>query len=207
MAKKKAKKAKKSEEAKEVKLAEPLKEEPKQESSVAIKAMFAQERVLLEPSDEAREFYNKSRFGSLLEDGKLQLSLFEALYLAEKGKIFVVDGKGKEIDFENFLKKAQKKESNFWIRYCVFKDMRNRGYIIKTALKFGADFRVYDRGYKPGEAHAKWVVYPVHEGSVLTWHEFAAKNRVAHSTRKRLLIGIVDEEGDITYYEIKWTRP
>ncbi|MDP3918703.1 MAG: tRNA-intron lyase, partial [Nanoarchaeota archaeon] len=77
----------------------------------------------------------------------------------------------------------------------------------KTALKFGADFRVYDRGIKPGEEHAKWVMYPIPETSTCSWYEFAAKNRVAHSTRKRLLIAIVDEEGDVTYYEIKWTRP
>ncbi len=85
--------------------------------------------------------------------------------------------------------------------------MRNRGYIVKTALKFGADFRVYDRGVKPGEDHAKWVVYPVNEGSTLTWHDFSAKNRVAHSTKKRLLMGIVDAENDVTYYEIRWMRP
>ena len=172
-----------------------------------IKAIFARERVILEKSNESRELYDKSRFGSILEDGKLQLSLLEALYLTEKKKICVVDGRGKEIKFEQFIKKSQKLEPNFWIRYCVFKDMRNRGYIIKTALKFGADFRVYDRGYKPGEAHAKWIIYPVHEGEALTWYEFAAKNRVAHSTKKRLLIGIVDDEGDVTYYEIRWVRP
>ena len=111
------------------------------------------------------------------------------------------------MSFDSFLKKAKKVEPNFWIRYCVFRDMRNRGYIIKTALKFGADFRVYDRGVKPGEDHAKWIVYPVHEGEHLTWYEFSAKNRVAHSTKKRLLIGVVDDEGDVTYYEIRWVRP
>ena len=118
-----------------------------------------------------------------------------------------MDGRNRKIPSGNFLKKAQKTEKNFWIRYCVFKDMRDKGYIIKTALKFGADFRVYERGVKPGEDHAKWIVYPVHETSGLTWHEFSAKNRVAHSTRKKLLIGIVDEEGDVTYYEIRWVRP
>ena len=87
------------------------------------------------------------------------------------------------------------------------RDRGSRGYIVKTALKFGADFRVYDRGVKPGEDHARWVVYPVHEGSVLTWYEFAAKNRVAHSTKKRLMLGIVDDEGDVTYYEVRWMRP
>ena len=118
----------------------------------------------------------------------------------EKGKIIIIDKGTKKITYEQFLKKSRKLEPNFWTRYCVYKDIRNRGYIIKTALKFGADFRVYDRGVKPGEDHAKWIVYPVHESSTLTWYEFSAKNRVAHSTRKRLLIGVVDDEGDVTYY-------
>jgi len=172
-----------------------------------IKAVFANERVLADASDESREFYNQSRYGTLLENSKLQLSLLEALYLLEKHKLEVVDSRNKSMDFEQFLKRATKLEPNFWIRYCVFKDMRNRGYIIKTALKFGADFRVYDRGVKPGEDHARWIIYPVHEGATLTWYEFAAKNRVAHSTKKRLMMGIVDDEGDVTYYEIKWLKP
>ena len=93
------------------------------------------------------------------------------------------------------------------MRYCVFKDIRDRGYIIKTALKFGADFRVYDRGVKPGEDHAKWVLFPVHESDCLTWYDFAAKTRVAHSTKKKLLIGVVDDEGDVSYWETRWLRP
>ena len=74
-------------------------------------------------------------------------------------------------------------------------------------MKFGADFRVYDKGIKPGEDHAKWIVYPVKESDAITWYEFSAKNRVAHSTKKNLLIGVVDGEGDVTYYEISWKRP
>ena len=179
----------------------------KEEPRNIVKTMFARERVITEDSNEARELYNQSRYGSLLDSGKVQLSLLEALYLMEKKRIVVLDGRNKEISFENFLKKAQKLEPKFWIRFCVFKDMRNRGYIIKTALKFGADFRVYARGVKPGEDHAKWIVYPVHEGETLTWYEFSAKNRVAHSTRKRLLIGCVDDEGDVTYWEVAWKRP
>lgn len=105
------------------------------------------------------------------------------------------------------MQKAEEIDKNFHTRFIVYRDMRSRGYILKTALKFGADFRVYERGVKPGEEHAKWVLYPVYEPSGLTWHEFAAKNRVAHSTRKNLLIAIVDEEGDVTYYEISWVRP
>jgi tRNA-intron endonuclease, archaea type len=174
---------------------------------LTIKALMAGERVITEASDEARELYNQSRFGSISDSGKIELSLLEGFYLMEKGKLDLKSDAGRKISFESFLRKARKTEPNFWIRYCVFKDMRNRGYIIKTALKFGADFRVYDRGVKPGEDHARWIIYPVNEGSTLTWHEFSAKNRVAHSTKKRLLMGIVDAENDVTYYEIKWVRP
>ncbi len=172
----------------------------------AINGILTGERIICEQSDEANELYNQSRFGEII-DKKLQLSLVEALYLIEKSKLIVLDGRKKPIQTDKFIKKAHKKEPNFWIRYCVYKDIRNRGYIIKTALKFGADFRIYDRGIKPGEDHAKWIVYPVHEGSTLTWYEFSAKNRVAHSTKKRLLIGVVDEESDVTYYEVRWVRP
>ncbi len=184
-----------------------VKEEKTQEKKTVVKSIFADERVITENSDDARELYNQSRYGTMLDNGKVQISLLEAFYLLEKGRLKILDGRSKQIKFENFLKKAKKLEPNFWIRYCVFKDMRNRGYIVKTALKFGADFRVYDRGVKPGEDHAKWIIYPVHEASTLTWYEFAAKNRVAHSTRKKLLLGIVDEENSVTYYEIAWKRP
>lgn len=182
------------------------KKETKEEGKT-IRANFEADKVLTEISNETKELYDQSRYGALLENGKVQLSLIEAFYLMEKGKIDIYKSKDKKFTQEEFLRKARKLESNFWVKFCVFKDIRNRGYIIKTALKFGADFRVYDRGIKPGEDHARWVVYPVNEGSTLTWHEFAAKNRVAHSTKKRLLIGVVDEEGDVSYWECRWMRP
>lgn len=169
-------------------------------------AILTAERVITEDSDAARELFNQGNYGNLV-GGKVQLSHIEAAYLLEKDRLLLQDGRGKAVGLEMFLKKAQKLDPNFWVKYCVFKDIRNRGYIIKTALKFGADFRVYDRGVKPGEDHAKWIVYPVHENSTLTWHDFSAKNRVAHSTKKRLLIGIVDDEGDVTYYQVSWMRP
>ncbi|HLD12563.1 MAG TPA: tRNA-intron lyase [Candidatus Nanoarchaeia archaeon] len=153
----------------------------------------------------AATLYDQSRFGEP-SGKKIGYALVEALYLIEKEKLTLAEGK-KTIDFDTFVKKARKEEPNLWLRYVVYRDLRNRGYIVKTALKFGADFRVYDKGIKPGEDHAKWIIYPVHEGSTTTWYEFSAKNRVAHSTRKRLLIAITDEEDDVTYYEIKWTKP
>ena len=206
--KKKAAKAVPSMQSSEVKLdrGKDAKEEhlpPK----VVIVAMLQNERVVTEDSNEARELFNKSRYGTLASMGKVQLSLTESYYLIEKGKIEVVDGNGKKIGAESFAKRARRLEPNFWVRYCVYREFRDRGYIIKTALKFGADFRVYDRGIKPGDDHAKWIVYPVHEASTVTWYEFAAKNRVAHSTKKNILIAVVDDENDVSFWEVRWKRP
>lgn len=172
-----------------------------------IKAYFHGDSVLTEKTDQARSLTSDSALGALTKENTVQLSFIETLYLLGKKKIQLLDGRKKEMDSETFLRKASHKEPNFWVRFCVFKDLRDRGYIVKTALKFGADFRVYDRGIKPGVDHARWIVYPVKETDGTTWHEFSAKNRVAHSTKKRLMIGIVDEEGEVTYYEIRWTRP
>ena len=164
-------------------------------------------RVVLPSSDAARDLFSQSRFGTVIAGGKVQLSLLEATFLEEKEKLSIADARGRRMSHEQLLAVGKKAEKAFAIKYAVFKDLRGRGYIVKTALKFGADFRVYDRGVKPGDDHAKWIVYPVHEGSHLTWYDFSAKNRVAHSTKKRLLIGVVDDEGDVTYYEVKWMRP
>ncbi len=171
-----------------------------------IKAVFAHEKAIIKDAHDAEELFSQSAWGSKQSDGSLQLSLLEALYLKEKGKLEVFYNK-KPMSSEELIRRAREIDPNFSVRYQVFKDIRSRGYVCKTALKFGADFRVYDRGVKPGEDHARWIVYPVHESEQLTWYDFAAKNRVAHSTKKRLMMGLVDDEGDVTYYEIKWMRP
>lgn len=161
--------------------------------------------VTTEDNPQSREIYEKSRFGEL-KSGKYKYSLLEGLFLFENKKLEVLSGK-KKLEKNEFIAKAKKFDKNFHVRYIVYKDLRSRGYIIKTALKFGADFRVYDKGIKPGEDHAKWIVFAVHEANTLTWHDFSAKNRVSHSTRKNLLMAIVDDEEDVTYYEISWKKP
>ncbi|MFW6014075.1 MAG: tRNA-intron lyase [Nanoarchaeota archaeon] len=171
------------------------------------KATLTKENVLTEDCDEARELHNKNVFGTLVNKRNISLSFVEGLYLLNKNKLKIFDSRNKEVSEESFVRRVQKREANFWTRYVVFKNLRDRGYVVKTALKFGGDFRVYDRGIKPGEDHAKWVVFPVHEASTLTWHEFSAKNRVAHSTKKRLLLGVVDAEDDVSYWESRWIRP
>jgi tRNA-intron endonuclease len=169
-----------------------------------IEAYLVGEIVMCVDAD-AFSLYRKSHFGEP-SDGKIQYSLAEALFLFEKGKMDIFH-KTKKLSQKEFMDKCRKIDKKIQVKYPVFKDLRERGYVVKTALKFGADFRVYEKGSSPGERHAKWIVFAEHESKGFTWHEFSAKNRVAHSTKKNLLLAIVDEEGDISYYEVKWLKP
>lgn len=156
-------------------------------------------------SSEAFTLYKKSHFGEPIGE-KIQYSLLEALFLVEKGKMEVFY-RNKKISQKELLRKVSISDKRISVKYPVFKDLRTKGYVVKTALKFGADFRVYEKGSNPGERHAKWVVFTDHESKRLTWHEFSAKNRVAHSTKKNLLLAILDDEGDVSYYEVRWIKP
>src|SRR3989344_4430706 len=119
-----------------------------------VDAILSKELIIAEDCDSTRELYDKSRYGEISDNKKFQYSLVEGLYLLERGRLNILDSKNKKVSIDEFYKKARKSEPNFNTRYSVFRDLRRRGYIVKTALKFGADFRVYDRGVKPGEDHA-----------------------------------------------------
>lgn len=169
-----------------------------------IKAHIMGEIISTNSSD-AYSLFEKSSFGER-KGSKIIYSPSEALYLVEKDKLEVISNK-KSLSHDELLAKLKRIDKKIQIKYPVFKDLREKGYVVKTALKFGAEFRVYDKGSKVGEKHSRWVVFTDYESRGLTWQEFSSKNRVAHSTKKNLLLAIVDEEGDITYYEVKWLRP
>lgn len=161
--------------------------------------------VVSSNSSEAHQLLKKSSFGELIGD-KVQYSLVESLFLVNEGKmdIFIAN---KKIKKEDLINKFNRLDKKFHLKFSVFNDLRKKSYVVKTALKFGADFRVYDKSVKLGKKHAKWLVFVERESNKLTWHEFSAKNRVAHSTKKKLLLAIVDEESDVSYYEVGWVKP
>lgn len=156
-------------------------------------------------SQDAFLLYDRSRFGEKLR-GKIEYSMIEAMFLISEGKMELFS-RGKKAAEENFFRRIKSRDKKADVKFAVFSDLRKKGYIVKTALKFGAEFRVYEKGFFPGEEHAKWILFTVKESDKMSWYDFASKNRVAHSTKKKLLIAIVDDEEDVTYYEVSWMRP
>lgn len=160
---------------------------------------------IISSSPDAFSLNEKSRLGEKKEEN-IEYSPVEALFLLSEKKLILKHGK-KFLTLHDTLAKARKKDKKIETKFAVYRDLRIRGYIVKTALKFGAEFRVYEKGIKPGEDHARWILFTAKESETQSWHDFAAKNRIAHSTKKDLLLGIVDEEGDVSYYSCQWIRP
>ncbi len=169
-----------------------------------IKATFMSEKVFSN-AKEAFGLFDSQRFGEKTGE-KIYYTLPETLFLVETKKMEVSNSKDKKITDKELLKKFEKIDKKFKTKYFVFRDLRKKGLIVKTALKFGAEYRVYEKGKAVGDDHSRWILFPVSENQQMTWQDFSAKNRIAHSTNKKLLIAVVDEENAVSYYEVNWLK-
>ncbi len=156
------------------------------------------DRVFSDKEKAINQLYNKRYYGEIVS-GKLFLSLIEAVYLVDRGKIRVFDG-GKELSLKELVDIARKRDENFDLKFLVYKDLRDRGYVVKTALKYGSHFRVYRKGM---EEHADWLVWVVSENQKLFPNDITSRVRVAHGVRKKMIMAVVDEDNDVVYYQIE----
>lgn len=163
-------------------------------------------RVWVTDDEMAKELLERG-FGEDFE-GKVLLSPEETLYLKEKRKDFPIEtSRSKELTFEDAMKYFTRVDKEFPRKYIVFRDLRNRGFVVKTGFKFGTHYRIYSRGVKPGEGHAIWLVHAVPEEYKCSFPEFSRSVRLAQNVRKKMIYALVDKEGDITYYKIERFRP
>jgi len=175
-------------------------------------------RVILWDS-EAVAIYDESGYGKALPEEKpdrVELELVEAAYLLEKEKLKIFrkeKGKKKKVELKEIMEIGTKNVVMFHPTFIVFRDLRERGYVVKTGFKFGTVFRVYERGVKlvrgpkaPHE-HTKWIVQPVAEEFAFSLPEMSRAVRLAHNIRATLLWAVVDKESDVTYYELTRVTP
>jgi len=147
---------------------------------------------------------------------RLELDLIEATYLLEKGKLKIYvkeNNKKRMVDLREMMKVGESRLNQFHAQYVVYSDLRNKGYLVKTGYKFGAHFRVYEKGVKikrgpkaPFE-HTKFIVHAVPEEAAFSLPEMSRAVRLAHNIRATFVWAVVDKENDVTYYEIKRLKP
>ncbi|MEM5812382.1 MAG: tRNA-intron lyase [Candidatus Aenigmatarchaeota archaeon] len=147
-----------------------------------------------------------------ISKGRLEISFVEALYLLEKGKINIKKGT-KKLSFKELMEFGIQRDKRLHEKYMVYRDIRERGLVAKTGFKFGCDFRVYQRGVgvkkgpKTASEHTKWIVYTVPEDYTCSFAELSRAVRLAHSIRARMLWAIVDNEDNVTYFEVVRIKP
>jgi len=177
-------------------------------AEIPAEAQLYKGKIVIWDEGQASYIHQQGSVGKPLTGGKLHLSMIESLFLLEKEKIVIKDKKtGRNLDSRKFSSKALKLDPDFLLKYAVYSDLRSRGYVVKTGLKFGTHFRLYERGAKPGEGHAPYLVQAVPEGSKMSPADIARAVRLAHSVRKKMMMAIVDDEGDITYYSLSRETP
>ncbi len=150
-------------------------------------------KIIVDKPKDVGRLFNKSHFGEPLSGNKLELNLLEGIFLLEEDKIKIYRDKS-EIKFDELVKIAIQKINNFEIMYLVFKDLRNRGLSIKL---FKDDEKINFYEYKN-----KFLVSTFSERDYLDINETKKLLKIVKKENKELWFGIVDEEGDLTYYKV-----
>ncbi len=161
--------------------------------------------------NKADQVYEPGFYGKHFGD-RLELAMCESMLLLKRGRIRVKK-EGKEVTVEELYNHACAIDKRFPEKYRVYEDLRERGLLVRTGLKFGCDFRVYERGVqlkkgpKSAKEHTKWIVFAIPEDYTCSFQELSRSVRLAHNIRARMLWAIVDNEGDVTFYQIVRHKP
>jgi tRNA-intron endonuclease len=150
----------------------------------------------------ATEIFDNGYFGIWTSENTLCLEPEEIMLLLDRGRIEVVNSSTSEIiSSKDLVIHFTKMNRKFWSRYLVYKDLRNRGYVVSIGTRITAPFRIYSRGGKPGESVSKKVIYPLPEGEDIDLDLLDQIVKQAKIDRKKLLLSVIDRLGDVTYYQ------
>ena len=138
-------------------------------------------------------------FGDM-EKEKLLLKSFETLYLLYVNRLVLKKNKI-QIDFNSFMGICQKTDFEILTKFLIFRDLRNRGYVVKDGFGFGSDFRVYERGHY-GEKGAKFLVFGLNEGQQEKMGNLQKKIEEITQMGKEPIIAVIERRGEVIYYKI-----
>lgn len=179
-----------------------------------IKAELVEDSVIIWDIEDGRKLYRKGFYGKPLGIPKpktpdfnvpLILDIIEAVYLVEKGEIEVYSS-GKKMSIEELREHASKTYEKFYEKYVVYKDLRERGFIVTPGIKFGSDFAVYRIG--PGLEHAPFIVQVKMREEDISALEVIRSGRLATTVKKYFTIAVPNvKTGKNVYILFEWWKP
>ncbi len=164
---------------------------------------------------EGSDLYRRGFYGKPLGIAKpkipefnvpLILDLMEGLYLLEKSDISVYEGsKKKKVSRTRLKKIASELYEEFEDKYTIYRDFREKGYVVTPGIKFGCDFAVYK--YGPGVEHAPYMVSVKRADANLSATEIVKAGRLATTVRKRFIIAVRDPKNSrVRNLIFKWFK-
>ena len=149
---------------------------------------------------------NQSEADSLYQDGygyrKNRIHILrgvEVLYNIERGKIVVVDEESNfKLSFQELLHLLSIDDSDLWINFIVYKDLRTRGFIIEIKEK---NYYVYERGdYK--KKPASYQIKIISEGKPEKINNLIKELEKVETQSMNIKVAVVDRRGEIVYYGV-----
>ena len=111
--------------------------------------------------------------------------------------------KDQQINAEQILALSSKNDDKIWVKYLVYRDIRQRGYIVRSGYGDGIDFRVYPRGSSRTEGIAKYFIFILDEENPVHLQKLDKITQQTLNARKNLILAIVDRLGEPTYYQLE----
>jgi tRNA-intron endonuclease len=170
---------------------------------IVVDGIFANGKTIIADPNAIPNLYEKSYFGSKTADNKLEIDTMETLMLLERKRIRVFNENQQEITFETVVSQASASDERFWTKYLIYRDLRQRGYIVRMGFGDGIDFRVFPRGAAHQEEIAKYFICILAEGDPVQLETLDRMTRQTITARKELLLAIIDRLGDPTYYKLE----
>ena len=133
----------------------------------------------------------------------LILDLMEGYYLLQKSIISIYKAK-KKITESEMLEICRNEYHNFDKKFLVYKNFRDKGYIINPGIKFGCDFAVYQKG--PGIDHAPYLVQVYNTTDSISSTGVVLAGRLATTVRKQFILAIPHGKDDVNYLALDWWK-
>ena len=151
------------------------------------------------------DFLSGSGYGVRKDSDVLLFQAHEALYLVSEKRLRVME-EGIELSLQDLLKMFQKEDASVWPAFLLFRDLRERGYVVREGLAGEMGFRVYERGTYPKKA-ARYIVFLLREGTPVTVDRLWSVTRLAQGMKKKLIVAVMDRRGEVVYYSLDQFMP
>ena len=177
-----------------------------------MKGEIIENRIIVWDIQESRDLFRNGYFGKPIGIPKpnpdeinvpLILDLMEGCYLLEISKIKIYRDE-KKVSIDELVKICREEYHNFDKKYLVYKDFREKEYVVNPGIKFGCDFAVYNRG--PGIDHAPYLIQVYNKNDSISSTGVVLAGRLASSVKKQFILAIPSGKSSVDYLALDWWK-